>query len=479
MGQDFITPVYGYDEGTTLKLLLDQFLKANPGRREATAKALGVKPDTFGQWVDGIWTEGLRTRYFHAFSQLTGINLDRLMVIEAKRRIWNRDPSTRAFVTYERFQTRADLIEEIKRIKALPIYDGARMIAWQINVSDRSVHNWSNDRELPANDNLEACIEGLSRGLIESGTRNDLALRVAVRRVCGQEAERCLGLSTFQELVNAVFTPSLRARGDTIASQQTGINRGTTVDLLRWKPTDDTTFPYGTLFNLVRIHVRERWDGPTHERFERILSTFLDKDNTSYEVPETVFPKGAVPAEPAVAPTPIRAEARPAEPARETARPAPEPEPPRARPERAPESVTPDGVMRRVIVHLRTQLLQAAMDFPDIVRRLPLIPGLEVGETLHNVRWCLTGANVPDTGDWDPSDQEIELLAEATALLRRALLLVLGLPMPVRRRVIKRLARELDELFLAFDHAGVEDLVGFAEQISLQRQQADIVRKGK
>ncbi len=472
MSQDFVKPGYVYGEGSTLKSLLGQFLKANPGRREAVAEALGVKPDTFGQWVDGVWTEGLRTRYFHAFSQLTGIDLDRLMVVEAKRRIWSRDPATRAFVTYERFQTRADLIGEIKRLKALPTYDGVRMIAWQINVSDRSVHNWSNDRELPANDNLDACVLGLSRGLIETGTRNDLALRVAVTRVCGQEPERCLGLSTFQELVNAVFTPNLRARGDTIASQQTGINRATTVDLLRWKPTDDTVFPYGTLFNLVRIHVRERWDAPTRERFERILAGFLNKDNKSYEVLETVFPRGT-------APTPIREEALPVEPARETPRPAFEPEPPRARPERVSEPVTPDGVMRRLVVHLRTQLLQTAVDFPEVVRRLPLIPGLEVGETLHNVRWCLTGANVPDTGDWDPSDAEIELIAEAVALLRRAVLLVLGLPMPVRRRVIKRLARELDELFLAFDHAGVEDLVGFAEQIGLQRQQADIVRKGK
>jgi len=118
MSQDFVKPGYVYGEGSTLKSLLGQFLKANPGRREAVAEALGVKPDTFGQWVDGVWTEGLRTRYFHAFSQLTGIDLDRLMVVEAKRRIWSRDPATRAFVTYERFQTRADLIGEIKRLKA-------------------------------------------------------------------------------------------------------------------------------------------------------------------------------------------------------------------------------------------------------------------------------------------------------------------------------------------------------------------------
>lgn len=472
MTQAFNRIAYAYDERTTLRSLMAEFLNANPGALDAAANVLGVKAETLGQWVEGTWTEGLRTRYFHAFVQMTGIDLDRLMMIEAKRRIWERDPGTRAFVTLDRFQTRSDLVKEIGRIKALPSYDGVRLLAWQIGINDHSVNNWLNGRELPSNDNLEPVILSLSRGVMESGSRNDLAFRVAVQRVCGQEPERCLGLSSFQELVNSVFTPALRARGDTIASQQAGINRSTTVQLLRWKPTDDKTFPYGTLFSLVRIHVRSRWDDPTRERFDRIVAEFLNTRNTTYEVKETVFANADVPARPAREQPP-------------NAAPAPEP-PRRAQPSpvqadgrKAPVPITLDGGIRRLVSHLRTQLLQAAMDFPDVVRRLPLIPGLEIGETLHNVRWCLTGANMPDVGDWDPSDQEIELIAEAVALVRRAVLLVLGLPMPVRRRVIKRLARELDELFLAFDHAGVEDLVGFAEQIGLQRKQADIVREGK
>lgn len=474
MSQKVTKPAYVYDEASTLRSLLATFVAANPHGLAGAAEALGVKEDTFTQWIDGTWTEGLRTRYFNAFVELTGIDLDRLMVTEAKRRIWERDPSLRGVVTFDRFQSRQDVIAEICRVKSLlPYGDGTRYIAWQIPevLNSELFSQWSLGRTKPDGDNLEACLIGLSRGLVETGTRNDLAFRLAMRRVCGMELEDCLRLSTFEELVRAVFTRELKARGATIAAQQTEINVTTVADLIRWTPANEKEYPYGTIFSLVRHHVRTRWDAASQERFVKAAGEFLDKDNKAYVVTEPVRPQwvGDASANPPVAPTVV-------------AETVPSPAPPaRGAPgvRQTPETTTLDGGVRRLVAHLRTQLLQAAMDFPDVVRRLPLIPGLEVGETLHNVRWCLTGAKMPDVGNWDPSDQEIELIADAVALVRRAILLVLGLPMPVRRRVIKRLARELDELFLAFDHAGVEDLVGLAEQIGLQRKQADIVREGK
>lgn len=455
MGKKFTKPEYRYDEETSLQSLLAAFLAANQNRRTAMANVIGVRVETVNQWVEGNWTEALRTRYFAKFVEVTGIDLDHLMVIEAKRRIWNGTPSFRGVVTLERLPTRRDVVSEIQRLKALPAYDGGtRFIAWQIpTVSETSLSQWSLGRTKPEGDNLEACLIVLSFGLIETGTRNDLAFRLSIRRICGEGPENCLGLLTFDDLMNAVFTREMKARSATVVAEQIGMNPTTTAALLKWTPESMASFPYATILSLARHHASGLWDTPSLERFDHAVAEFLSKENATYAVSEPVLPKAAA----------------------KTI--APAVNPPRLAEVPKTSTTTIENAMRRLIGQLRAQLLQAATDFTDIVGKLPIIPSLEIGETIHNVRWCLTGANVPETGGWDPSDQEIKLIAEAIALVRRALLIVLGLPMPIRRRVVKRLAEELDELFIAFDAAGVEDLTGFAEQISLQRKQANIVRK--
>jgi hypothetical protein len=462
-------PDYVYNEDTTLNSLVAEFLTANGKNSRRAAGEIGVKPETFQQWERGNWTEGLKTRFFSAFCRITGIDLDRLMVIEAKRGLFAKDSSLRNSSTWKRLNTRNDVVTEIRRIKSLPSYDGTRLIAWQIpGIPEETINQWTNGRTKPEGNYLDLCLVALSRGLIESGTRNDLALRLSMRRICGMEIEESLSVSTFEGLMNAVFTRGMRALSPAVVADRTGIARSTAAKLLEWTPASEASYPYATMFALVRLVARQRWDDASLERFERARVEFLDQETKAYTVRTQVKPVMRSAERPVVVEHP--------EPELKTTPQSTEPTRATDDPDR--EYVVDDGVARLAEFY-RTQLLELAARFPNEVGMIPIMPGLEIGETVHEVHHCLTGANIPDVGDWDPTDAEIQAMARSIKLVRRAYLIVLAMPVQRRNRVMATLGPELDELFLADRAKSVEDIMYYANAVNLERQGAEDFYKRK
>ena len=179
-------PTYVYGPDTTLGGLFQAYLTATNTKPAALAKRLGLHDETLGQWLKGIPSDSLTSSHMAKVQAETGIDLDRWMVVEAKRQLLANDPSRSRTVSFDRFVTRREIVEELARYAEM--YGDGASIERQIGLKVGSVHRWTKGqrRDLPTDENLCKVIDGLFAGLIK-GNRNDVLVRLMARELFGRE----------------------------------------------------------------------------------------------------------------------------------------------------------------------------------------------------------------------------------------------------------------------------------------------------
>lgn len=332
-------PAYHYaNEGSAQQLgrLLREFLAHNQCRPVALAEALGCKPKMLDQWIAQGPETSLLSRYMAMFEQVTGISLDRLMVIDAKRAILNkllnldavrrkmpdlafllaRDPDLASKIDFDRHPTRQDIVLEVQVVADRC---GSPTVARELMLNDRYVSRWwaTTHNNLPANDALERAIILTTIGFIcmTAQGRDDARFRVVAYHVLGIPLKEALGITSLGEALSEVFR-GMEGDPDSVVENRTGLIASTVKRLREWKSNEDTgkmtTEMQGKLLRILM----ERKHQAQLERFDAALTAFLEgrgwaKDpvflgrTPSATAPTRIAPEVTVPAPRRTEPTTI------------------------------------------------------------------------------------------------------------------------------------------------------------------------------
>ncbi len=247
--------------GTQIKRLLGEFLRANNNDRQGLAKSLESSDETISRWLAGKATKGLFTKVFTQFVETTGIDLDRLMVIEAKLRILEKlgqvdelrtkdpsyaflldlDPDLSKKVSFDRLITRREIVDAVK---AVADEIGGPLTSLQFFADERYVPSWWSDKNgAPAGEILERTIIRLTVGFVRDDptlrARDDTRFRVMAHLLLGPQAQEHLGATTLQDALRSLFGGKEKWQSSAL-SNETGIPVHALYGLREWAPKNST-----------------------------------------------------------------------------------------------------------------------------------------------------------------------------------------------------------------------------------------------
>lgn len=267
MSTHWTIPEYAYDQFTTLSGLLRSFLQASSADTHALAIALGISKEPVDRWLQDEFTEGLVSRYKQPFETLTGIDLERLFVIHAKReilrklenlsevrvkdpsyaRLLTRDPELSSKIDFSTLTTRDEVIEALR---PLARETGYPLIALQLGIDDKSMSSWVPHvhGRRPSGENLERCLIGLTTGLICSH-KDDTRFRLVADAILGKDYAQVLCVTTLEEAVESIIGPH-RSDPETVIANRTGLTPSIVGTLRRGQ--FNGSIPMTTMIQLVR-----------------------------------------------------------------------------------------------------------------------------------------------------------------------------------------------------------------------------------
>jgi hypothetical protein len=313
MTQSLQKPEYTYraSEGmaTQFKRLLVEFLAANGrGATDHLARALGCRKKLIERWIKSGPEVSLTSRYLTSFELTTGISLDRLMVIQAKREIVRktksidavrrkdppmafllaRDPNLANKIDFENLPTRKEIVLEVQIVSDEV---GVPTIARELMLDARSVATWfsTSRRRLPANETLERAVIMTTIGFLSDGIhgKDDARFRVCAYQLLGRKLEDVLGVSNLKEALTELFQ-GMKDDPKSVIANRTGIGPHNLNRLSSWEDTDDngrmTVEMQGQVLRaLVARKYPDRLDA-----FDTAMIAFLNKENR-YWVGTPVF----------------------------------------------------------------------------------------------------------------------------------------------------------------------------------------------
>ena len=322
-------------------------------------------------------------KYFPDIEEVTGIDIDRLMVIDAKLKLiemWKerfllrRRNESLAFlldqcadlpekVDFDQYPTRDEIVLEIQ---LLSDEIGSPMVAQQMFVNQGTVTKWwaSSKPGRPAGETLIKCIALLTAGPVRFHggikSRDDVRFRLVVRNLLGCDPHEVLGVRNLPEAIAALDLGDI---GDmlSVVENRTGLGTTTIKNLRKWNAENSSgKMPAQSMLKIIRL-LLERAHPDKLKDFDAAGMLFLDAKNLGWGGTPLFWPKVVQQTkEPAPEPEP---EPAPAQEPEESA-PAPEPEPAMGR--NTPSSLELLEFKRAVVTleHL-TEL------FPELLDQLP------------------------------------------------------------------------------------------------------------
>lgn len=243
----WIIPAYIYARSSTLAQLLEHFVSSNQNRVEGITRAIGVSKGVFQNWLDNTWTNGLTTKYKQAFENVTGISLDRLMVIQAKREILSdlehperieeqhgayarclhKHPGLESRISFEQLKTRDEildaLIEPCKRL-------GTPLAGYLFSLEPGLLHQWVLARnQRPTGNELKRCLIGALMPSAD-GSADQVRIRLLAQGIFGCPLENVLGVGTLEGVIQ-LFFEGYEMDAFTIVASHTGVESHTVARL--------------------------------------------------------------------------------------------------------------------------------------------------------------------------------------------------------------------------------------------------------
>ncbi len=264
-------------------------MKANGTPRvEAVARAMEVKPGTLRKWLANEWTTALTTSRIKQFISVTGIEIDRLMVLETKREIladldridqirgenpslaWmlTRDPNLRDKLDLGIAPTRGEILSQIQEV--IDEIQGG-LVGLQLGESPSGINSWgkaqSSTRQeatvrMPAGEALKRCVIMLTIGFTraldpERPCRDTVRFRVLGERLLGAPTKDVLGIETFEELHSEVFR-DLEGRTTSVIKNKTGLSESVIDRLKNWSYPSDGRTASDTIIRLMEIVIERK-----------------------------------------------------------------------------------------------------------------------------------------------------------------------------------------------------------------------------
>lgn len=489
---------YTYDADTTIGTLLRVFMSANKAATpETLGAALGVRASIIERWMRGEPSVGLTSRYKAKFEEITGIDLDRLIVVMAKQEIlrllgniqqvreenpslaWllQKDPALTKKINFGELPTREEMLLEIQEV--VEGIEGG-LVSLQMGLDNSTVNSWGKKQgHLPSGEALVRAIILLTIGFVrpsrgEQTGRDEIRYRVVAERVLGADPSTVIRAGTLKEALDQIFN-NLDKYAISVIANKTGLTEPTAKRLLDWQPDGDRTST-GVILQVVRrllqIHHPDKL-----EAFDLAAKEIQDK-TSNQRVEHPVFWHGLDEQECGVTSASVRPVA-PAEPEQALALDSLRSQEPPGRQgkplatEIEPQEV-PDMVSISFVAALAT-LTEALRLYPQLKARLPgelgtdstpkTIPSKDlICDALRHSRHRHT--------------QELErAVIERVLELREIMDMVCKWSPEVRSRVLQKVDEPLLAVADLFDAAGLADPQEFIRRMAPQQDAAGLVPK--
>lgn len=456
----WVIPTYDYGPKTTLGGLLEQFLKANPGATvEDLSDAIGRGGSNVPQWLRSEYTTALTSTALEAFERVTGISIDRLLVLNAKLEVLRQQPDLSDRISFDRLTTRAELVAELRVFVEVYYNNQPFCIDVQLDMSEGRTSHWLSGKRNPGAETLPTLVEGIARGFIE-GTRDDVVFILMVREMFGADPQEIFPggrVTNFFSAIKEIFH-EVGSRSPFLVSQKTGIKQHTVQRLLKYteevgqqaKTTEETVLD--VVQALAGIHFASKMP-----MFDRARQEFEQHHHVEHKV--DVHASVTLPA---VHCDPVPLEPRTA---------APEPVPPPA------PAVLPSRDLAIAQHHRELARHHAALadlhDPPsgEVAQEVRSFVDL-VGVTVRGIKHCFSQANIRGLPGETVSEAQREAIRQAIELLRKLFVLCAGLDYAQQEKIKSVLDSELDELWVAaeaFNYANPAIAQGLSSTIELVR----------
>lgn len=403
------------------------------------------------RWLGNEPSGELYTARMSRFVELTGIDLDRLMVVEAKREAVRRFPDLAGRVRFETDVTRQQCVE-MAGFWADAYSGNGRCVTRQIGVADQRLSEWRRGAFLPSGEDLVLLVTALTRGLYDADCQEDCFLSFVAERMFQTTREDLFGLATFRAMLGFLFE-TLGDRKSTTAKEDVFGLKQPTVDRMRkWTPGQNK-LPMESVLGIVRAFLRyHRPDllaGFDAMRPEFEESWTVTREHRQRRTEGGEPPVGGTDAEPterAEAPPTAEAPAMPEPIGTPDEEPTVEPAPTLPAPAESDELLVLLRSIREAAPHLRAFLDAFAPPkvTPAAVVERPVEPApptsadevspwsTPIGETLDGLEHCLGETGFPDFSETPISDDTRERIERAFAQFRMLLLAIGGLNPQVR-----------------------------------------------
>ena len=319
MAREWIVPTYVYrheDLQTQFKRLIKMFLDANNDDIVGFAKSItGLAPGH----VRSMLARGLDSTRLSMFGDkiktVTGIDLDRMMVTDAKLAIMkgleNLDalrkqdpklafllevnPDLKDNIDFSALTTREEIVLEVQLVCDEV---GSPMLSQQMLLGVSAVVKWWDAKvpHLPSGDNLKRAIILLATGPIIQDpsvpSRDDVRFRLVSQMVLGMSSQDALGVRNFPEALVALNLGTDQDMLSTVANR-TGLTAGLVKSLRSWSAAKSSgKMPASSMGKIIR-HLLARAHLGSVAAFDKALATFLKKGSNGWANTPVFWPRAA------------------------------------------------------------------------------------------------------------------------------------------------------------------------------------------
>jgi len=489
-------PEYDYSNGPSLAVLLRQWMRFNKGDAEQATSQLrqGNVDMTQDNWEACLRNKPpytLTTIHSAKLEDVTGIDLDRVMVTTAKREILKEHKELVGIVTFQHLQTRDSFVEVLLDYCA-HFGNGSRtLLAMQIKgASNSRISAWIRGSRKPGPDLLKNVIIAVSQGLLGKPacpTISDVHFLLASRMILGCYPDRIWdGMAGLRDGIKEFFAPVHGQKGFLVAlSMESGIETSVLSGLRHWGTQKQNSSPVPANILLVLRTLFLRKYPHLVNDFDKGMKKYLASDSEITPVDlSTPNPKkhgvkqrSTGNKEPAPSKSKVKPEAKP------TRKPVQKKTPkkkvtkkpsitkitkvPETKPGSKPrhssgiEDPLTALLVREAVERLR--LLQ-----PELLSETGLSEILQVAEvsvetgqawngslhqlvgtTIGEVQHCLVPGSLPQVSGEDLDPDVIEQIVQGVSLVRQMLTGLASVPPEYRMPLMTSLRAELNELFIA------------------------------
>lgn len=429
-----------YDRETTLGSALRAWMRANNATDHEAAAHLqhhGVKGaiQNIDRWLRDDPAGELDTLWKKPFEKITGIDIDRLLVVEAKRQAVAGDPSLARLIRFDLLQTRRELVDAAVAHADCCYGGNYRCLAHQLGVmtdptQDSTISHWKMGHHLPSGDDLVKLVVGWSRGLIPASCVEDCLLEIACRGMFGHTTAKLFpGARGFKDLLAAQFARLKDSRRAEDKKRVFDLTPDSVDRMRRWQP-NASKLPMSSVLSIMRVAIK--FDHPELlPRFDELRETFARTWTTEEATKVTASsPKRLH------APAPLLSA-----PKLDTI--------PVAANDGSQEADRPSLDALALALRGMAPGLRAIADALDPKRSAAPVASpltLVIGETVNGLEHCLGDSGFPKLSDVQPTESD-QGMTRRTFMLFRGFALALGGLDPAVRKVLN-LRADLEETVL-------------------------------